>query len=478
MTSEQIFKSFCGVAFVLLSSVASAQHPIDDLASVATTVDQKTLTFAAGKAAKFATTANGRSHQQSPLTTHRGYQYAAYYDHQRHVCIGRRKLPNGNWNVIRFDDHEINSNDAHNTVVVGICHKDGTIHLAFDHHATQLNYRVSEPGVANDPDSAKWDAGLFGDIQHSIGSITPETRVTYPRFFNAPNDNLMLYYRSGTSGNGDGCIEEYNGTKQNWTDDLGTFIARDQGVFEANGKLSQYRCPYMNDLSYAGSRLHASWVWRDRFKRTQAKNQHDLCYAHSDDDGRTWQNSGGEVIGRTGAKPIGLRSPNLIVAPIPIGTGLTNSNTQYAYPDGSIHIVVGQKPKGKREQAYQHYWRNASGKWNNETLPFFGDRPKILGDKDRNLWLVFNADQGDLRIAKGTPNADQTAWSWSGIELAIGHSVNGEPLVDFARWELEKVLSIYYQQAPKKIIKTKQSSPVDGLPTPLHVLDIRMKNEN
>ena len=479
MPLNSIIKTLAIATVLAAASVALAQQVSENSSLLTpTTVDQQTLTFASGKAAKFSTTINGRSHQQTPLTTHLGYQYAAYYDSNRQVCLGRRKLPSSHWEVIRFADHKIESNDAHNTVVVGICHGDGTIHLAFDHHATQLNYRVSKLEVANDPDNVKWDADLFGSIQHSLGSVTPQMRVTYPRFFNAPNGNLMLYYRSGTSGNGDGCIEEYDGAEHRWSERLGTFIARDQGTFQAKGKTSDYRCPYMNDLSYAGNRLHASWVWRDRFERTQAKNQHDVCYAYSDDDGRTWRNSDGQVIGRTHSSPIDLNSTGLIVAPIPIGNGLTNSNTQYAYPDGSIHIVAGQKTVKNREQSYQHFWRNTDGKWNRQTLPFFGNRPKLVGDKDRNLWIVFNENEGDLRILKGTPNAGRTAWNWSYAEPRIPHSVCGEPLVDVARWELEKVLSIYYQQKPEQDVVTENSGPVDGFPTPLHVLDVPIADGN
>ena len=483
--NEAVIKPFSILLLLFSAAIASAQRPADDSVSVTpTTVDQKTLTFAVGQAAKFATVINGRSHQQTPVTTHRGYQYAVWYDSRRRVCIGRRKLETTKWKVIRFTDHKIKSNDAHNTVVIGICHADGTIHIAFDHHATQLNYRISKRGVANDPDNVKWKSKLFSPIQHSLGAITPKTRVTYPRFFNAANGNLMLYYRGGTSGNGDGCIEEYDGTRHRWTDGLGAFIARDQGSYEANGKVSQFRCPYMNDLSYAGNRLHASWVWRDRFEKTKASNQHDLCYAYSDDNGRTWRNSAGTVIGKTGSKQsrlIDLNSPGLIVAPIPIGNGLTNQNTQFAYPDGSIHVVVrqqlkGQQLKGKRQQVYQHYWRNAAGKWSTESLPFKGRRPKIVGAKDRRLYLVFNDDDSHLRISKGTPNADRTSWNWTTVGLPNEMLVSGEPLVDVARWKLEKVLSIYCQQEPRKIIETKRTKPVNGFPTPLHVIDVRFEN--
>ena len=67
-----------------------------------TTVDENALTFAAGPAARFASTVNGRSHQQTPLTTYRGYQYVTSVNARRRICLGRRKLPSGSWKVVQF----------------------------------------------------------------------------------------------------------------------------------------------------------------------------------------------------------------------------------------------------------------------------------------------------------------------------------------------------------------------------------------
>ncbi len=187
------------VAFVSTQVEASTLELIEK-----STVDYKALTFASGSATRFAKTANGRTHQQTPLTTYRGYQYVTYFDAERRVCIGRRQLPGGSWEVIRFQDHFFDTNDSHNTAVIGICDKDGTIHMAFDHHATRLNYRVSKLGAAHHPESVQWAADLFDGVTHTLGSVRPDDQVTYPRFVPTPDGNLMLYYRAVTSGDGDG----------------------------------------------------------------------------------------------------------------------------------------------------------------------------------------------------------------------------------------------------------------------------------
>jgi hypothetical protein len=229
----------------------------------------------------------------------------------------------------------------------------------------------------------------------------------------------------------------------------------------------------MNDLCYGGDRLHASWVWRDRFKRTLRSNQHDLCYAFSDDDGQTWCQSNGVIIGQTGTKLIHLNTPGLVVAPVAIESGLTNQNTQFAYPDHSVHIVTQYRSSQHCSQRYQHHWRTADGTWRHQALPFSGKRPKLLGNDDRTLLLVFNDEHQPLSIAKGVPNSDRTQWTWTQLnftgQLPI---ISGEPLVDYPRWKQEKILSIYCQKEPAAIIETDSPSPVDGLPAALVVLDI------
>ena len=460
--------------------VTKVGTPEVDLAEIEllsqTTVCEETLTFAIGPATKFSTTVNGRTHQQTSLTTYRGYQYVTYIDAQRRVCIGRRQLQSGPWQIIQFTDHKFETNDSHNTAVIGICDKDGTIHMAFDHHATQLNYRVSNLGAAHSPESTPWKADLFGPVLHTLGSVAPDPRVTYPRFFSAPNGNLMLFYRGVTSGDGDGVIEEYDGDQHDWSVGLGKVIARDIGTFTApDGRVSLKRCPYMNSVSYAGERLHASWIWRDRFEKTNARNQHDLCYAYSDNHGRTWMNSDGKEIGKTGKEFIHLDSPGVVVASIPINSSLSNQNTHYAYEDGSIHVVLRHLSKGTDDGYYHHYWRNSQGKWNQETLPFSGSRPKLVGTKDRSLILAYtdedDDEQEELFVAHGQPNADRTSWQWTDVKLPRRHSITGEAILDLERWEKERVLSIYGQEEPSKIVETKLPGPVDGFPAPLNVID-------
>ena len=126
---------------------------------------------------RWGTFINGKSYQQMPLDTYQGWQYITYYDQQRQLSVGRRKLPDGAWELIHFEDYLFEGVDNHNVAVLGIGHGDGTIHLAFDHHGEPLNYRVSQPGVATDPENVKWDASLFSDVDDRLKQGYPQSSL-------------------------------------------------------------------------------------------------------------------------------------------------------------------------------------------------------------------------------------------------------------------------------------------------------------
>ncbi len=462
------------LSILILGLIASTSYSNDVKKLRTSIVDTNALTFAAGSKTRFSTHVNGRTHQQTPLVTHKGFQYTTYFNGNRHLCVARRILPAGEWAIIEFEDYVFESSDSHNTAVIGICEGDGTIHLTFDHHANDFKYRVSELDVANQPNEVEWSTALFGAVTDRLGSVGRLDRFTYPRFFNAPNGNLMLSYRYFTSGNGDSRIYEYNAETHDWSPGMGRFIARDIGEYRHNGETSRYRCAYMNNLMYSGDRLHASWVWRDRFQKTSSSNQHDILYVYSDDHGRTWKNSKGSTIGETGTdRVIHLDSNGLIVVPVERGLRLSNQNGQYAYPDGSVHIMVLQSRKKGERPEFHHHWRDRKGRWKTQPLGFSGGRPKILGDRDGNLFLFYE-QRNRFCIAKGTPNSAATSWSWEPIFSEESLVMGSEAVVDFTRWEKERIISAYMQDKPDELLKYGDGPMIDGKPSTLWIIDYQI----
>lgn len=113
---------------------------------------------------------NANSFQQQALITAHGWQYAAFYTpkparnahaHSQsqfpsqdspevecgesgsasseplYVNVSRRKIGGVAWEHLVLEDYEQREDDGHNTISLGVCEGDGTLHLAFDHHCDQ-----------------------------------------------------------------------------------------------------------------------------------------------------------------------------------------------------------------------------------------------------------------------------------------------------------------------------------------------------
>jgi len=426
---------------------------------------------------------NGLSFQQDAVISHAGYQYVGYYDGNRRVCLARRKLPGGDWRKIRFEDYDFQSDDAHNIISIGICPRDGTIHLAFDHHGHPLHYRASRKHVASDPESVEWSPALFGPVTDELETGKP-IRITYPRFIQTPDGNLQFCYRRGGSGSGDRMLVDYDGDSGRWS---GTRqIDSGQGLFTDTLGQSNSRCSYPNGYTYGpAGRLHVTWVWRED---SQGAN-HDLVYVSSEDRGRTWLNNGGQVL----AGPPHVNSPGIAVVPISQTLGLMNTHGQAVDSKGRVHVVVwhctaesleaaGSKPGEHRwgppeARRYHHYWRQTDGRWNHRQLPGpVGNRPKVFIDSNDNAWVIYATRnpgeklpdghlhrRGNLTIAAATAAANWTDWQI--VHTEPGPFVN-EILADPCRWATETILSVMVQQSPAQAHEA----------TALRILDFTVTN--
>jgi hypothetical protein len=444
-----------------------------------TVVDPKALTIEG----EFGQAINGLSFQQDAVITHNNYQYVGYYNANRQICLARRRLPKDDWEIIRFTDYDFKSNDAHNIISLGICPKDGTIHVAFDHHGHPLHYRVSMKNVATIPETVSWSSSLFGSTVSELEK-GKSIKITYPRFWQTPEGGLQFCYRRGGSGNGDRMLVDYNYEKSGWVNTRQ--IDSREGLFEDEIGKSESRCSYPNGYNYGPKgKLHVSWVWRER---SQGAN-HDLMYAYSKDFGHTWLNNKGELL----KEPPRISSPHITVFSINRTQGLMNTHGQAVDSQGRIHVVMwhtsakivtsGETISSSRwgpplDRRYFHYWRDKKGTWYQRVLPGpAGNRAKLFIDTNNNTYLIYNAPQnfskmdqdiffvgGDLTIAAASA---KSLWTdWQKIHVEPGPFVN-EMLGDFYRWEKEGILSVMVQESPKESHES----------TALRIIDFYFRNE-
>jgi ribosomal protein L24E len=315
------------------------------------------------------------------LWTHKGWQYAAYWDDACQVSVARRKLPDGQWAVASLPGYKRTESgdrgkggaisrgfgDGHEKVAMGIS-PDGFIHLSFDHHLSTLRYRTSKVPVAADPESHEWSADLFGPVRDNLGG--PEiTSVTYPSFISDGRQFLLYLRLGGGSGSANSHLFTYENGK--WT----VNNEKESQIIDLNwsgGDRSVNAYPF--GLEIKDGRCHLTWCWRDT---PDPRTCHDLCYAYSDDFGQTWKNNQGAIIGERGRKFITADSPGVSVWPFPTGTRYVNGGSMAVGTDGAVLVLVSGE-----DGSPVILWRNPQNAvWTRHSVPSEGHLTAIADER-------------------------------------------------------------------------------------------------
>lgn len=384
---------------------------------------------------------NGESFQQDAITSYQGWQYAVFWDSSSRVNIARRQLPAGSWQDVVLTDYKTSSSDSHNVISLGISRADGTLHLAFDMHASVFRYRKSIAGLASNPTGHAWNASAFGAVTSQLTGSTIN-QATYPQFINAPGGNLQLVMRIGSSGSGDEMLWTYSGGRWSYQ---GRFI---DGISTSVNA-------YLFGIEYnASGILEMTWTWRET---PDGSSNHDLMFAYSKDQGKTWRNNGGTVIATTGTSFIRPSSPGAKVWTIAQNRGLMNQESQVVDHSGVVHVLASQLPANAPSQSnfttarntvvLVHYYRSTNGSWHQTYTPFLerSSRADIVADGSDNLYVV----SGDSTTHKMHIETASKASGWS--DWVIRYTSNpiyfSDPLIDHALITTSNTLSIFAPQS-------------------------------
>ncbi|GAB3977467.1 BNR repeat-containing protein [Plantactinospora veratri] len=406
------------------------------------------------------------------IVSHAGYQYAAWYTSTRNAVLARRQLPSGAWQTLQLS-HRLSTNDSHNSIALGISPGDGRLHVAMDTHDSEIYYLRSEAGLVSAPGSRSWEAGRFGAVQRSLDGVGLGA-MTYPQFRVAPGNRLQFSYRTGRSGNGTNELAEYDGST--WRR-LGRWQSA-TGSYSANGATSTTRNMYLHGLTYGpGGRLHAAFTWREGNSAVTCDSggltNHDTGYLYSDDQGRTWRNNAGAVVGTTNSgNLVSISSPGLVVDPLPPNYGLINQESQDVDSTGNPHVIISYVPgrftscvtsyasaRRANGRAF-HLFRNSSGVWRKTEIPVplnATGRSQIVLDAADNAYVVLPYG----RIVTASRASGYTDWT---VRFdGAGLNAFGEVIVDRTRVEGDGVLSVLYQRASS-----------GTTPSPIRVVDFRL----
>jgi hypothetical protein len=251
--------------------------------------------------------------------TERGYQFIAYYDAERRITVGGRKLGTEKWTLVhppgvpvpaRKRDSNVTGWDSHNFLRLAL-DRDGCLHLAGNMHVDPLVYYRTR---------APLDVSTLERLDRMTGDR--ETRCTYPLFFKNAAGDLLFRYRDGSSGDGSDLYNVYDAAARTWRRLLATPLLDGQG--ERNAYATE---PVLGPDGL----FHLVWMWRET---PDASTNHTLSYARSRDL-VTWENSRGEPL----KLPITLATGD-VIDPAKVKEGLINMTMAIGFDAAHRPVVT------------------------------------------------------------------------------------------------------------------------------------------
>lgn len=382
------------------------------------------------------------------LTSHDGIQYAAYYDDSAHVVLAKRRIGSATWTLSRTP-YTNDVSDAHNAIAIAV-DGSGVLHVAWAEHNKPLHYaRAVSAGSLE-----------LGPTERMTG--LREERVTYPQFYSLPSGDLLFVYRDGASGNGDVLLDRYAVRRRAWRVVQHPLIA-------GEGK----RNAYVNQLAIdARGGWHLSWVWRDS---PDVASNHDVLYAHSADEGRSWRTSSGAKY----ALPITAATAEVAWA-VPQGSELINQTSGAV--DGSGHPLIATywRDVGSDVPQLRLVWHDGT-RWRSyqvgeRTMPFRLSgggtkriplsRPQVLVGRAGDVIVVYRDAErgGGVTVAR---SSDPARARWTVRELWPTSVGQWEPTYDLDRWRGEGRLSLFVQRVGQGDGESLEDVPAQ----PVSILD-------
>ena len=167
-----------------------------------------------------------------------------------------------------------------------------------------------------------------------------EERVTYPQFYALPGGDLLFVYRDGQSGRGDVLLDRYDVRARAWRVLQHPLIAGEGA-----------RNAYVNQLAIdARGGWHLSWVWRES---PDVATNHDVLYAHSPDEGRSWRRSSGDAY----TLPI-TASTAEVAWSVPQGSELINQTSAATDSRGRPVIATYWRDTGSQVPQLRLVWHD------------------------------------------------------------------------------------------------------------------------
>jgi hypothetical protein len=199
--------------------------------------------------------------------------------------------------------------------------------------------------------------------------------------------------------------------------------------------------------------IHVSWVWRES---GDVASNHDICYACSDDGGKTWKKSDGTAY----TLPI-TASTAEIAAPVPQKHELINQTSMCTDSDGHPIIATYFRPEGTKVVQYFliHHdgssWKTTQASQRTQGFSLSGggskaipiSRPQVFArsiNGKTSVSIVFRDEERGSKVSASHCD-DLKDPRWETKDLTDFSVRYWEPSYDHIRWQRDGVLDLYVQ---------------------------------
>lgn len=388
--------------------------------------------------------------RQSSIVSHGDLQFTAFYDPDGRMVLARRDRGDDEWET-RMTPYRGNVRDAHNAISLGIDGR-GFLHVSWDHHGQPLNYAraVAAGGLE------------LGQPQPQTGHL--EAQVTYPGFYGLPDGDLLFLYRDGASGDGDVLLNRYDVETGQWR-------AVQHPLIDGEGA----RNAYVNQLAIdEDGGWHLSWTWRES---PDVASNHDVIYAFSADEGRTWRRSTGEAY----TLPI-TATQGEVAWEVPQGSELINQTSMTVDPQGLPLVATYWRSPGEDVPQFRLVWHDGS-RWRmsqvgERSTPFRLSgggtkripisRPQVVAAPDGSVHVIFRDEErsGGITVATSRSPARN---DWVLREVWQEPVGLWEPSYDPVAWQRNGELHLFYQvvgQGDGETLEAVEPQSVGALEVP------------
>lgn len=254
------------------------------------------------------------------LLTRDGWQYVAYFDHDRFLTLAQRDLDSSQWQVHRFPVQMGWQTGSHAKLSLAL-DRQGYIHITCYRRGL-----LQEPPMPPRPIYFRSLAPHKINEFEQLYMLSEDERTDYPTFITV-DGTIYFSFRDGGSGQGDQHFYRYADDSRQWSRVL------DTPLIDGQGERSAYI--YGGGLPLPGpdGRWHLLWVWRET---PDHATNHSLSYARTiGSDLTQWESAGGVPV----MPPFTIDNTELLVDGSPPGGGLSNPLNAMGW-DSKHRVVI------------------------------------------------------------------------------------------------------------------------------------------